>query len=475
MPIIDLSLAFPEGRDGSRQPLPKQRQFLDALLDEGTLAPKYCRYVGGIGSGKTLIGCISMIHMAVLKPGDYLIARQYMPELKDTTYKTFLEVCPPELIAEVRVADMVVKLRTQVKGVLSTVFFRGLEEPDKLRSLNLNAFYIDEANQVSETAFLLLQGRLRGKGWRKGFLTMNPGGHDWSWSWFSSKNKIKDEAIKRLFLNIRAPSQENVHLPDGYIDTMLATWSEDRIKREIMGSEDSFEGQIFDEFDRAIHVIKPFRIPDTWTRRIGMDDGYRNEAAWIYGAIDPDGDLYIYREYYEKEKLVEEICKENKVLWGQGEKFEQCRMDPAAKQIKNGKNNWDIYLMNLPNGFPMLEANKSVSTGIDRVKTYLKPDSRGKPRLYIFDTCVNTLDEIAQYQWDTQPVGQQGKKNEKEQPRKVHDHAMDALRYLCMTMPEATAKQPDPLSKLGSLERALFKDLTRLKQGTSNSDPFGGH
>jgi phage terminase large subunit len=471
--VIDLASCFPEGKNGERVPLPKQRQFLDALLDERPSSPKYVRYCGGIGSGKTMIGCITMIHMAVLRPGDYLIARQFMPELRDTTYKTFLEVCPPELIAEIRVADMIIKLHN-VEGKVSTVFFRGLEEPDKLRSMNLNAFYIDEANQVTEAAFLLLQGRLRGKYWRKGFLTMNPGGHDWSWRWFVDKKVINSPEIKRLFLNIRAPSLENVHLPDGYIDTMMATWSEDRIKREIMGSDDSFEGQIYSEFDRAVHVIKPFRIPDDWTRRIGMDDGYRNEAAWIYGAICPDGDLYVYREYYRKGRTVDEICKDNKAMWGAGEKFEQARMDTAAKQVKNGKNNWDTYLENLPSTFPMAEANKSVATGIDRVKQYLKPDARGKPRLYIFDTCENLLDEIAQYKWAERPVGQQGKANEKEEPHKFHDHACDALRYLVMTLPEPTPKKVDPVAGMTQLQASVFKELQELRRPTTYRDPFGG-
>jgi phage terminase large subunit len=485
--IIDLNQAFPEGKDGSRRPLPKQRQFLDALLDESPGAPKYVRYVGGIGSGKTLIGCISMIHMAVLRPGDYLIARQFMPELKDTTYKTFLEVCPRELIAEIRVADMVVKLRN-IEGGISTIFFRGLEEPDKLRSMNLNAFYIDEANQVTEAAFLLLQGRLRGKYWRKGFLTMNPGGHDWSWAWFSSKVRIKDERIKKLFLNIRAPSTENVHLPDGYIDTMMATWSSERIKREIMGSEDSFEGMIYPEFDRSIHVIKPFRIPDDWTIRIGMDDGYRNPAAWIYGAICPDGDLYIWAEFYRKEWLIEEICgKKKKRDEKTGEvlpsamdilgnrKVEQARLDTAAKQVKNGQSNWNLYLENLPSTFPLMEAQKSVQTGIERVKSYMKPDGHGKPRLYIFDTCTNLLEEIAQYKWAERPVGQQGKANEKEEPHKVNDHACDALRYLVMTCPEPTPKVDSKRDKLkeGSLERSLYDELQLLKRPRRGGDPFG--
>lgn len=469
---IDLAQAFPEGKDGTRQPLPKQRQFLDALLDERALAPKYVRYVGGIGSGKTLIGCIGMLHMAVLRPGDYLISRQFMPELKDTTYKTFLEICPPELIAEIRVADMIVKVRN-VEGTVSNVFFRGLEEPDKLRSMNLNAFYIDEANQVSEVAFLLLQGRLRGKHWRKGFMTMNPGGHDWSWAWFSSKNRIKDEHIKKLFLNIRAPSLENVHLPDGYIDTMMATWSEDRIRREIMGSEDAFEGMIYDEFDRAIHVVKPFAIPSDWTRRIGADDGYRNEAAWIYGAIDPDGDVYIYREYYRKGRTVDEICKDNRAMWTAGEKFEQCRLDPSAKQVKNGQNNWTLYLENLPPTFPLMEAQKSVATGIDRVKQYLKPDARKKPRLYIFDTCENLLDEMAQYKWAERPVGQQGKANEKEEPHKFHDHAVDALRYLIMTCPEPTPKQEDHTRSMSELQRSAYRDIQNLKNPPKSGNVFG--
>jgi PBSX family phage terminase large subunit len=422
-----------------------------------------------------MIGCVAMIHLAVLKAGDYLIARQYMPELKDTTYKTFLEICPPELIAEVRVADMIVKLHT-VGGGVSTIFFRGLEEPDKLRSLNLCAFHIDEANQVSEAAFILLQGRLRGKHWRKGFLTMNPGGHDWSWRWFVRQDHISDMSVKSLFSNIRAPSMENVHLPDGYVDTLLASWSEERIKREIMGSDDVFEGQIYNEFDRSVHVIKPFRLPEDWVRRIGCDHGFRNQAAWIYGAVSPDGDLYIYREFYEKEFLIEDICKANKKLFG-NEVIEQARMDPSTRAASGttGKSDWDAYIENLPSGFPLLLANNEVSQGIDRVKSYLKPDKRGKPRLYVFDTCGSLLDEMAQYKWKEQPTSQQDRANVKEEPVKHNDHAVDALRYLVMTCPEPEAKTVVAGSHLkeGSLERALFDDLARLKKRNKSSDPFG--
>ena len=83
---------------------------------------------------------------------------------------------------------------------------------------------------------------------------------------------------------------------------------------------------------------------------------------------------------------------------------------------------------------------------------------------------------MAQYKWAERSVGQQGKVNEKEEPVKFHDHAMDALRYLIMTMPEPTPKKVDPLANLkyGSVERALHQELANLRNPPKGGDPFGG-
>jgi PBSX family phage terminase large subunit len=470
--VLNLNDCFPTGRDGKRSPLPKQKLFLEEALGKKY---KYIRYSGGIGSGKTMIGCITMLHLAVLKRGDYLIGRQFMPELKSTTWKQFHEICPPELIVEKRVADMETVIRT-VDGGVSTIMFRGLEEPDKLRSLNICAFLIDEAAQVSESAFMLLQGRLRGPHWRKGLIVQNPGGRDWSWRWHVKQDHIVNPEIKKLFFNIRAPSTENVHLPDGYIDTMLASWSKERIEREIMGSDDTFEGMVYTEFDRSVNVVKPFRLPDTWAKRVGIDHGFRNPAAWIYGALDHDGNMYVYREYYQKEKIIEDICKDNRRLIGD-EKIEQARIDPSVKATRGatGKSDYDVYLEHLPNGFPLLMAQNDVTSGIDRVKSYMRPDKTGRPRLYIFDTCTNLIDEILQYKWEEQISSRQGKVNDKEKPVKNNDHAVDAMRYLMMTAPDITAapkKDAAAHLKYGTIERALYEELQEFKSPPKR-DPFG--
>lgn len=473
MSVLNLNRCFPIGLDGTQAPLPKQQEFLNRAFDPK--GPKYTLYCGGIGSGKTLIGCITMLAWAVMYPGDYLVCRQFFPELKITTLKTFKEICPPELIAEERVADGIIRIKA-AGGKISNVIFRQLEEPDKLRSLNLSGFYIDESSQVSEAAFMLLQGRLRGPGLRKGILTTNPNGHDWQYTWFVKQDHFSNDAAKRHFSLVKAPSTENVHLPDGYVQGIMETWSEDRIRREIYGDFDSFEGQVYSEFRRDTHVVPAFKIPDDWTRVIGIDHGYRNPAAWLWGAVDYDGNVYIYREFYEREWLIEEICKGNKrvnkpgvLTLGKGEKYEQARIDPStrARRGTTGGSDWDAYIENLPVDFPLLPANNEKTAGIDRVKSYFKVNEKtGKPRLYIFNTCGNLIEELSKYRYKELLANQVGKQAEKEEPNKVDDHACDALRYLIMSRPEVPKETDDIYKKIeyASLEGSLYRELQGIKQ-----------
>lgn len=487
---LNLNDLFPlSDKTGKRGALPKQAQFIREVLDPN--GPQYVLYCGGVGSGKTLVGCITMITMAVMYPGDYVIARLFSPELKDTTLKQFLEICPKELIKEYRVADKIVRLKS-TNNKISNILFRGLDEPDKLRSLNLSGFYIDESSQVSEDAFMLLQGRNRGSGINKGFMTTNPNGHDWQYKWFVKQDHFKDtedktkEEAKRSYLLIQAPSTENIHLRKGYIADMMQTWSVERIKREIEGSFDAFEGMVYHEFRRDVHVVKPFVVPKEWTRVIGIDHGYRNPAAWVWGAVDYDDNIYIYREFYQREWLIEEICngnqKENQsgaLYLMRGETIDQARIDPSTRAVRGatGQSDWDIYIDNLPRDFPLMLANNEKTAGIDKVKSYLKINpATNKPRLFIFETCSNLIEEISRYRYKELSPNQKGLVSEVEEPRKVDDHALDALRYLIMSRPDAPKIEDNIWKKIqyNSLEGSLYRDLQKAKKPKKNGDPFAG-
>lgn len=441
--------------------------------------PAYILYSGGVGSGKTLIGCIAVLTMAFLHSGDYLICRLFNPELKLTTYKTFLEICPKELIAEHRVADQIIKIRS-VDGGISNIIFRGLEEPGKHRSLNLNAAYIDEASQVSEEAFTLLQSRLRGKHYRKILCTTNPNGHSWLYRYWIKKDFGNDNA-KRQFFSVHAPSTENLHLPEGYVQNMLDSWSEERIKREVMGSWDAFQGQVYTEFERSKHVIKPFVIPQEWTKFVGLDHGYRNPAAAIWCAMDYDSNIYAYREFYQNEWIIEEIVKGRKnvapglVELSRNEKLEGVWVDPSTKANRGKESDFTTYLEYLPSSWPLIPANNEVANGIDRVKQYFKPQGpKNEPRLFIFDTCVNLIEQIAQYRYEELTPGQETAKNIKESPVKKDDHAVDALRYAIMSRPEEPKKADLTAQKRqeATLSGSVQRELHELKQKSTSMDAW---
>lgn len=491
MANIDLNDLFPVASDGSRGPLPRQADFLRLCLDPK--GPQHVGYYGGYGSGKSLVLVITTIIQAVVYGGEYVVARAFMPELRRTTMALFLDLLPKELLLDYQVARAEVHIKS-ASGHKAIVYFVGLDDPGKLDSLNLSGVAIDEASQTTEEAFLKLQGRLRNPlGLRKIMLAGNPKGHDFVYRKFIKQDSFADlenldgsiltaEQQKAQYRMILAPSTENKHLPDGYIQNMLSSYSKERIMRDIYGSFDSFEGMIYSEFRQDTHVIAPFAIPKNWTRVIGIDAGFRNPAAWIWVAVDYDSNFYVYREFYEREWLISEICKGKDGKPGvvklmKGEEIQQARIDPSTKAVKaiTGGSDFDAYVEHLPADFNLCLANNEVSAGIDRVKAALKINPKTKkPRLFIFNTCTNLIDEILSYRYEELNPGSQGKANDKEKPLKVKDHANDAMRYAIMCLPEAEKPKSDPIKhKHGTIERALSEELSASRDMKSHKDPWG--
>jgi phage terminase large subunit len=75
-----------------------------------------------------------------------------------------------------------------------------------------------------------------------------------------------------------------------------------------------------------------------------------------------------------------------------------------------------------------------VLDGITKVQDYLKIQGDGKPRLTVDPSCVNTINEFESYVW----------KENKDEPVKDNDHAMDALRYLAGNVQPAISVIDDP-------------------------------
>jgi hypothetical protein len=426
------------------KPLPKQAEF-------HALSKKYRFFVGGWGNGKTSCGCAEGLMLALEYPGcTGLIARKTRPELKATTQDTFFKGgggdadkgdftgCPQEIIKTFNKTEA--KL-TLING--SVIHFWPLDDPDKLTNLNLGWFLIDQGEEVPEEMFQMLQGRLRqANAPRCGIVLANPEGHNWFW----------DRCVNRpeLFLDhgmIHAKTRDNPNLPKDYIESlerMPKAW----VDRFMEGSFDVFSGQIWPEFDPAIHVIKPFPIPSHWEVYEGIDHGRRKPTAVLWAVADELGNIFIVDEHHEAGQLVGYHAKKILEIRVNYKPPAYTVLDASAAQQdpNTGRSVIDEYW---DHGIVTIPSDRHVPARINRIAEWLMLDPNhanpitnelsetGNPHLYIFANCVTLIDHIQQYKWKRKPPQQE--EDAKDKPLEKDDDDVDALGYILMTRPNPTA------------------------------------
>jgi hypothetical protein len=274
----------------------------------------------------------------------------------------------------------------------------------------------------------------------------NPEPGNWIWDRFA-KLSYNNELPKE-FHYLSATTNENPYLPPDYVPTLLQSYPEELIKRYIEGKWEVYEGQIYPEFNRVAHVIRPFDIPSNWERVVAIDHGLVNPTCALWGAIDFDGNIFIYDEYYNPgivsqhaKEIIRKSEKQNISLW---------IIDPstAAKTREKEGMPWSVLEEYNDYGIFPIPANNEKLAGINRVKEFLKFDSgrvnpiteeHPSPRLFIFSSCTNTVWEMPQYRW--KKLRSLLPRSDPEQPQDTNDHAMDSLRYLIMSRFPAPIKR----------------------------------
>ena len=236
---------------------------------------------------------------------------------------------------------------------------------------------------------------------------------------------------------------DNPFLSKAEIKALTQTMSEDALESRKMGRFRSNSGLVYREFDQSVHVIKPFAVPKEWYDTLSIDPGLNNPLAVHWYAVDYDGNVYVIAEHYEAGKDVsyhaEKIKEISKMLGWETDAHGRIRalIDSAAEQrtLSATKSVTELFY-----DFGILanpKVNKDLFSGIERVKTYLK-QVNGKPKLYIFENCVNMIRELKGYRW-----------GEGDRPRKIDDHCLDELRYYLSSKPERKPVLPEksPIAK----------------------------
>jgi len=203
---------------------------------------------------------------------------------------------------------------------------------------------------------------------------------------------------------------------DERIDNLIAEWPKEVQATRVKGLFASFYGAVYKTFNRSIHTIKPFEIPDEWPRWRGFDFGFTNPFACLWMAKDKDDNWYVYREYYKAKTVIGEHI-EYVIKHSAGENYQCSWADP--ENAENRKAMKDAGIVTRP-------ARKNISQGIEIVQSKLKVKEDGKPSLFIFNTCRNTCREMAAYHYPKGTVST----NPKDVPLAKNDHTCDTLRYV---------------------------------------------
>jgi hypothetical protein len=161
----------------------------------------------------------------------------------------------------------------------------------------------------------------------------------------------------------------------------------------------------------------PFLLPDHWPRAYGLDYGFTNPTAVVWGAIDRNaGVTYIYDEY-SLAQAVPAIHAASIMARG---RWIRGVYDPSlGKPESTGSTIADTY-----KGLGLLMFRASSSKAEEARAALLDALSTGK--LKIFSSCKNLLREISTYRAGKQVSTITGDLL----PRKKDDHLIDALRYL---------------------------------------------
>jgi Phage terminase large subunit len=204
----------------------KQTIALDLLEDNVTTE---LVFGGGAGSAKSFLGCYWVLKNCLKYKGSrYLIGRSKLKSLKETTLNSLFDVCKLQgLIPNEHFTF------NQQSGVIR--FFNGSEiilkdlftypsDPnfDSLGSLEITGAFIDECNQISEKAWLIVKSRIRYKLDEFGIIpkilgTCNPS-KNWVYSEFYKKsNDGSIESYKRF---VQALVTDNPYISQHYIDSL---------------------------------------------------------------------------------------------------------------------------------------------------------------------------------------------------------------------------------------------------------------
>jgi hypothetical protein len=272
----------------------------------------YCLNAGGYGSGKTLALDVKLLLSVKCFPGNVvLLGRKTLSDLTRATLPDFFNLIPPNWY-EYRVKDGLINFTNGSQIILfglDAMQSGGIADikkaQQKLKSLNLGNYFIDQLEEVEYDVIEVLNSRLRrkfepeveelakenGMALRQGNSTCNPANF-WAYHVFKLKKRLIDgewvsDPDNRSALYQSSMVENSANLPEDYLRKQLAS-DPDYVKRFVHGIWDTsvlVKGTVF-----AKEYIKR---SETWVKNpIEVREGCKiyekpNSSLFYQMGVDP--------------------------------------------------------------------------------------------------------------------------------------------------------------------------------------------
>ena len=433
-------------------------------------------YGGAAGGGKSYATLADPLRSLNHKDFSGLLVRHTTEELRELIQKS--QELYPKAIPGIKWSERKSQWVTPRGGRIWMSYLDKDQDVMRYQGQAFNYIAFDELTQwATPFAWNYMRSRLRSSAPELGLYmraTTNPGsiGHQWVKKMFidpskpnkpfwatdietgerleypKGHTKAGQPLFKRRF--IPASLFDNPYLADsGDYETMLLSMPEHQRKQLLEGNWDVNEGAAFPEFNRKIHVVDPYDIPNSWTKFRACDYGYGSWTGVVWFAVSPSEQLVIYREMYVTrvtatdlaDMILEAEADDGTIRYGV--------LDSSLwhKRGDTGPSLAEQMIMRGCRWRPSDRSKGSRVSGKNEIHRRLQVDEfTEEPQLVFFSTCTNSIAQLPSLPLD--------KRNPEDVDTNAEDHLYDAIRYGIMTRPRSSLWDFNPVSHNAGFQAA---------------------
>lgn len=372
---------------------------------------------GPADTGKSR-GCLEKLHLAMMKyPGAQgAIVRKTRQSLTMTAMATYERNVAPAGTYH-RWHDQEYRYPNGSK-----VYLFGLDDPERVKSLEADMIYVQEASELSEEDWEILSTRVTGRGAVMPYVQlladMNPVNPDF---WLYKR----EQRGNVRFIQVRHEDNPSI-TPErlAALDTLTGY----RYKRLRLGLRVAAEGMFFDEWNPESHLIDDVELEPDWPCWTATDWGFADPfcTLWFARANDPQRTIYVYRERYATQLHEDEQARVIKAAERKGERLVLRVGDPSMFNARTESDRPSLATVYERNGVKLERATNARIAGWNAVRRVLGRPGEAARLKVVRTACPNlvrTLPTMVRDPLDPEDLA------DKLGKVKTEDHAVDALRY----------------------------------------------